>query len=375
MSRKDGVCLMIRKFTVTNFRGFRKTICLDLTRKREYTFNSHLINNDIISKGIIYGKNGSGKSNLGYALYDLTYHLSDKQRPTDIYYLNYSNLWNDTNVVTFSYEFEFEGKVIIYTYQKTAINDLVNEKIEIDNKIVLWYDYSSREMSLNITGLENLQIELLDNKLSILKYIYRNTPTNDESPVSKIVAFADGMLWFRSLNHGNNYIGFLNGSSDMNDIIIKNNKLKDFEKFLNENELNYTLFVKNVNNQELIYVKYNDKVAQFSTVASTGTQALWLYFCWSIYFESVSFLFLDEFDAFYHYESAETIIRAINSNKNMQAFVTSHNTYLMRNSITRPDCCFILTQEKISSLSDCTDKEIREAHNLEKMYRNGAFTE
>ena len=47
----------------------------------------------------------------------------------------------------------------------------------------------------------------------------------------------------------------------------------------------------------------------------------------------------------------------------------------MRNSITRPDCCFILTGGKINSLSECTDKEIREAHNLEKMYRNGAFTE
>ena len=68
-------------------------------------------------------------------------------------------------------------------------------------------------------------------------------------------------------------------------------------------------------------------------------------------------------------------MKAINNNKNMQAIVTSHNTYLMRNSITRPDCCFILTNNKVTALCDCTDKEIREAHNLEKMYRNGAFQE
>ena len=77
----------------------------------------------------------------------------------------------------------------------------------------------------------------------------------------------------------------------------------------------------------------------------------------------------------YHYETAELIFKAINDQKNMQSIVTSHNTYLMRNSITRPDCCFILTDGKVCSLSECTAKEIREAHNLEKMYRNGAFTE
>ena len=102
---------------------------------------------------------------------------------------------------------------------------------------------------------------------------------------------------------------------------------------------------------------------------------MWLYFCWSLFFKNVSFAFIDEFDAFYHYETAEIILRAINDSPNMQAIVTSHNTYLMRNSITRPDCCFILTDGHVNSLSECTEKEIREAHNLEKMYRNGAFTE
>ena len=34
-----------------------------------------------------------------------------------------------------------------------------------------------------------------------------------------------------------------------------------------------------------------------------------------------------------------------------------------------------MTENKISSLFNATDKEIREAHNLEKMYINGAFNE
>ena len=45
----------------------------------------------------------------------------------------------------------------------------------------------------------------------------------------------------------------------------------------------------------------------------------------------------------------------------------------MQNDLTRPDCCFIMTDNRITPLCRATHKEIREAHNLEKMYVNGAF--
>ena len=45
----------------------------------------------------------------------------------------------------------------------------------------------------------------------------------------------------------------------------------------------------------------------------------------------------------------------------------------MSNDILRPDCYFILKNNKISSLDKTTTKELRRAHNLEKMYKAGAF--
>lgn len=45
----------------------------------------------------------------------------------------------------------------------------------------------------------------------------------------------------------------------------------------------------------------------------------------------------------------------------------------MGNSISRPDVCFLLDGGQIRSLCGLTGKEIREGHNVEKMYRNGAF--
>ena len=97
--------------------------------------------------------------------------------------------------------------------------------------------------------------------------------------------------------------------------------------------------------------------------------------CMPLALIKLSLLFIDEFDAFFHFESAKNIVLLLNKAINFQTILTSHNTYLMQNQLTRPDCCFIMTENKISSLFNATDKELREAHNLEKMYINGAFNE
>lgn len=371
-----GNFIMIKRFSVSNFKGFKDTLTLDLANHKDYLFNNQLIKNNIINKGIIYGKNGSGKSNLGLALYDITIHLTDKQKPSLSHYTNFSNLNNKSNIVEFKYEFFFDNKSYIYQYAKSNVLELLYEKlVDESNNILIYYDYFNKSNNvINIDEYKSLRIDLPDNKLSILKYMYRNTPTNDNI-ISKIIRFAEGMLWFRCLNGGNNYIGFSNGSYSLDEIIIKNNKIKDFEKFLNDNGLNYKLDFKTLNNEYRLLVKFDNGEDFFSNVVSSGTKALWLYYCWSCYFNDVSFLYLDEFDAFYHYETSELIFNSLNLKTNFQSIVTSHNTYLMKNSLTRPDCCFILNNNEIESLSNLTDKEIREAHNLEKMYRNGAFTE
>lgn len=218
-------------------------------------------------------------------------------------------------------------------------------------------------------------MELLDNKLSVLKYIYRNTPTDTNSPFSKMMEFVDHMLWYRGLSDGNTFCGFTNGATSLVEGLYACGKKKEFEDFLRTNDLNYHLEWRENNGiHELIAVFQSGKKTPFLSIASTGTMSLFLYFYWSITaFQSISLLFIDEFDAFFHYEAAENIVLRLNSNRSFQSFLTSHNTYLMQNKLTRPDCCFIMTNCKITNLFNSTEKEIREAHNLEKMYRNGAF--
>ena len=84
---------------------------------------------------------------------------------------------------------------------------------------------------------------------------------------------------------------------------------------------------------------------------------------------------MDEFDAYYHYELSSYIVKYILKQKNAQILFTSHNTNLMNNDLFRPDCLFIMQNKGIKTMSDLTEKELRQAHNLQKMYKAGAFDE
>ena len=84
-------------------------------------------------------------------------------------------------------------------------------------------------------------------------------------------------------------------------------------------------------------------------------------------------MFIDEFDAFYHFELSESVERRLREIKGVQIFTTTYNTDLMSNDLLRPDCYFILKDNKIKAISDLSEKELRLAHNLQKMYKAGAF--
>lgn len=377
MILRNGGVVMLRRFEVENFKGFENNIVLDLTA-RDYAFNSGIVVNGVVNKAIIYGKNGVGKSSLGIAIFDIVSHLTDKERMPIRYLINYLNLNSNQSYAVFKYTFQFDKDVIVYEYGKKDSNNLIYEKLSINGVIVINYDFFDadvRYVDKSLVG--GLNIELIDNKLSVLKYIYRNTPTNASAPITKMMQFVDNMLWYRSLSEGNMYCGYSIGGSTLVDKLYESGKKSEFESFLRDNGLDYKLEFENYNGRhELMAMFKENKKAQFTSLASTGTMALFLFYIWSVSaFEEISFLFIDEFDAFFHYESAENIVLQLNKARNFQTILTSHNTYLMQNRLTRPDCCYIMTNERITNLFDSTTKEIREAHNLEKMYINGAFNE
>ena len=85
---------MLTKFQVSNFKSFGECFEIDFTKVNTYEFNQECIKDNCINNAIVYGKNGVGKSNLGFALFDIIGHLTDKEKGEKDYQ-NYINLYID----------------------------------------------------------------------------------------------------------------------------------------------------------------------------------------------------------------------------------------------------------------------------------------
>ena len=73
------------------------------------------------------------------------------------------------------------------------------------------------------------------------------------------------------------------------------------------------------------------------------------------------------------YKAATKILVDTNKLIKHQVVLTSNNIELMSNKILRPDCYFIINNNEIKSLPDLTERELREGHNLSKIYKSDGF--
>lgn len=370
---------MLIEFKVEGFKNFEKELVFDLSKTRNYNFSENAIKDRIVKTGLVYGINGSGKSNLGSAIFDIILHLTDKEKIINLYDY-YLNLTNTNIMAKFYYKFKFGNDILEYEYQKDKPQNLVSEVVKINNKLISEYDYLTNKFKLNLEGTENLNKNLNGNNISFIKYINNNINPEIDSELFKIkkiiekfINFVDNMLFFASLD-GNFYQGFKKGPENLHEIILSKGKLKDFENFLKEAGIDYKLIEKKIGKDRRIYCKFRSGEVDFFEIASKGTCSLTLFYSWLISLDKVSFVFIDEFDAFYHVDLAKKVVEEL-LKLNIQAILTTHDTTIMTNDLLRPDCYFVLSEGKIKSLPDLTEKELRQAHNLEKMYRAGAFNE
>ena len=364
---------MLCKFAVTNYRGFDQKIEWDLTKARDYAFNTFAIKDKIVKNGIIYGPNGCGKSNFGLAIFDIVNHLTQKLRKPD-YYVNFVFAGKPKSTVDFEYTFKFGDQIIEYNYSKNIFGVLVSEKLLHNSKMVFErkegsFKIDSDEFPMN----ENVKASFAvsTNNISIANSLLFSYPLPEDHYLLQLQNFLNSMLWFRSLNE-NEFIGFETQGTYLSEFIIRNKLEKDFSKFLKDvSNQHFNFITPRLDDKELFcYIKGSP--VPFSPIISTGTKALMLLYYWYKKIDKASFVFIDEFDAFYHFKLSKNICRKL-FELNCQLFLPSHNTLLLCNDLLRPDCNFLLDKNRIRALHDCTDKELREGHNIDKLFRGGAF--
>ena len=361
---------MLKKFTVSNYKNFKDEISLDFSKIGEYSFNM-----DSLSMRLIYGRNATGRTNFGRALLDIKILL-------------YGMFRNDENSVLinadsqdtakFIYEFQFGSDEVVYKYSRFANTELCDEELYINGEAIFKCDFKNSKFDfqgLSIISAETvntnryLNKDEMDNEyvLPFLRWLINNTAFSDDSVLIQLFEYVRKM---DMITVGNDLL-----YSNRN--FLENLKnpvyLHNFEDFLNVMGIECKLVLQELpDGQAELYFSQN-KLVPFYSTASSGTLALT-----SLYQKIVSncsLIYIDDFAAFYHYEMAEKLISFFKTKyPKCQLIMTSHNTNLMTNKIMRPDCLFILSSRgTLTALCDATERELREGHNLEKMYISGEF--
>lgn len=396
---------MLKKFTLRNYKNFKEDICIDFGKIAGYQFSSDCIINGLIGKMLIYGRNATGKTNLGRAVMDVNVSLFGSERfaKRDAF-LNADSAEDEAS---FHYVFEIDGCEVIYRYTRCSNGALGSEELSIDGLMIFQCDFTHEQYAfdhLNHVDAETVNVErylqsvdgnvfldgsmMLDGSVDLsgsselnqefplpfLRWLVNNAAFKQDSLLLKLSDYVGRM---RMMTVGNSRVfrpsvwneGFLESLEEPEN-------LKELEDFLNMMGITCQLALKKLpDGQKELYFAH-EKLIPFYGNASSGTLALMdLYQRFVAVARNASFLYLDEFDAFYHYEMAENVIRFFKQQyPKCQIIMTSHNTNLIANRLMRPDCLFILSRKgTLTALCDATARELREGHNLEKMYISGEF--
>jgi len=386
---------MIQRFEVSNFKNFNQNFVFDLTDIKNYAFNSECVENGLVSKGMIYGPNGCGKSNLGHAIFDIKTHLTD-EKTDSLYNSNYLNADNESKFAEFKFVFQFGENTLEYTYRKKTVSKVIAEIVKVNQKEVISIDREISDiMEVDLKGAETLNRDLSNNNISAVKYIRSNTVLDDQDPVNQTIKsffrFIDNTYFFRTVDSHQNVKNQASRASEL--ILEDEGGLKRFEEFLKESGVECELTTIEIDGEERLAFQYKSRAIDFVKVASTGTLNLSALYLNLIFLRTrvkesqyqdedsdpadknnISFIFIDEFDAFYHHAASKVIVKEL-KNMNSQIILTTHNTSIMSNDLLRPDCYFIMSESAVKPMHKFTEKELRKAHNIEKMYRAGAFDE
>lgn len=117
---------MLKKFKLKNYKNFKDEITIDFKDTAGYQFNKDCLSDGIISKMLIYGRNATGKTNLGRALLDIGATIIGP-----IGYRNNGIMLNaDSNEkeAVFNYEFRFGDTELFYKYSRKSNQELSYEK-------------------------------------------------------------------------------------------------------------------------------------------------------------------------------------------------------------------------------------------------------
>ena len=355
---------MLIDFEVENFLSFKSNTILSMEtgqRLKKFKDNTFTKNKfSLLKSSIVFGANGSGKSNLIIAIKVLRDIIIKPTESIDdsLRYMPFKLDENsDIQPTKFSIRFMIADAIYHYHIEYTADVVLLEElsKVQKSGSEDIYFRriYDSPDSEILPENLLSNREQLRNNKL----FLFEGQDRNDKICIDVFTWFKRNLVFesnrkelFKILvtdeESKNLFIKLLN-LADFNLVDIKvKESIEDIPKEISsfmamvakENDNNVTI-PKQVKSIEVysVYKKYNSRgeFIGFEDIPiemdSSGTQkmmALALMIINSFHSEKV--LILDEFDDSFHLSLAKAILSLINSNSNKNQFVlTSHNLNLL----------------------------------------------
>ena len=155
------VCFMLKKFTFKNYKNFRDEIEVNFENIAGYQFSTDCVSDNVITKMLIYGRNATGKTNLGRALMDIVYTII--RGPRFVWNEPFLNADSDENFAEFSYLFGFDGDELVYRYTRFSSQKLRDEELTINGQTIFKCDFQKKQYdfeNLKYVDAETANVEL-----------------------------------------------------------------------------------------------------------------------------------------------------------------------------------------------------------------------
>lgn len=361
---------MLTSFSVTGYRCFKDRTTLSLVTPHDYRFGSENVRGNVITNALLLGRNASGKTNFGRALGNLCDNFrtgAPNGLPADD--ATFLNADTDRPLAEFEYVFSFSGDEVRYAYEKDASQSLISETLTVNDELAFAYDNVGSRLTdgnLALVGAESLNRAYADEYVSFISYLVNSVPQRESAVIHAMREFVSGMHMLTADGRGHA------ARRSVIRRIIDSNRVSDLEAFLNRFGVDEHLVVRTEPDGTRSLFFDHRRPVSFADACSSGTETLLMIFFWYEMREN-AFYFIDEFDAYCHYEMAESLVRYFGESDSCQTICATHNTSLIRNGLMRPDCVFLVDRTGIRSLADRTDREIRLGNNTEKLLRGGEF--
>ena len=191
---------MLKKFTLKNYKNFKDKITIDFENIAGYQFNTDCLSDGIIGKMLIYGRNATGKTNLGRAILDIGFTIFGGARYESNGLL--LNADSKEDAAMFQYEFRFGNTELSYKYSRLSNQELREEELSVNGKGVFKCNFGLQEYNFdnldyidaetaNIERyLQSLEVgeddEISEPKLPFLRWLISNVALKNDSALIQL---------------------------------------------------------------------------------------------------------------------------------------------------------------------------------------------